>query len=147
MVRRGAPSLDLGPPLSNRRECAINSPNHTCRNAISSRAADAQKRLLRRVLMAFVLLGLTLLAMSAHACRIEHSNSNTVTIRGECGEAVLMSHLSIAIAQLETRGELTRAHKSSSDSDKPKPTGRVDLINGVAKGAGTTVFHRPPSKK
>ena len=99
------------------------------------------------MLMAFVLLGLTLLAMSAHACRIEHSNSNTVTIRGECGEAVLMSQLSIAIAQLEARGELTRAGKSSSDSDKPKPASRLDLVNGVVKGEGTTFFHRPSNKK
>lgn len=95
--------------------------------------------------MAFVLLGITLLAMSAHACRIEHTSSNTVTIRGECGEAVLLSQLSVAIAQLEARGEASRA--GDSGGEKQKKSSRVDLVNGTAKGNTGTFFHRSGGKK
>lgn len=96
-------------------------------------------------LLGFVLLGFTLTAFSAHACRIEHTNANTVTIRGECGEKVLMAQLSIAIRQLEARGEAGRANQGEQ-SDAPAPPRKLNLVNGSVSGKGATFFHRPSGK-
>ncbi|MEY3201211.1 MAG: hypothetical protein RIR70_761, partial [Pseudomonadota bacterium] len=91
------------------------------------------------------LLGLTLAAWQAHACKIERPDPQTVTIVGECGEKVLMSQLSIAIRDLEARGELTRAN--SGESSQSKQLKKLDLVNGASRGSTATFFHRSGSKK
>ena len=101
---------------------------------------------MRRGLFGFVLLGLTLMAFSAHACRIERTNANTVTIYGECGEKMLMAQLSVAIRQLEASGDLSRSSQSEQ-KDKVSGQKRLDLVNGYAKGSTATFFHRPSGKR
>jgi len=58
---------------------------------------------------------------------------------------MLMSQLTVAIRDLEARGELTRAQ--GGESSKSKSPKKLDLVNGQSRGSGATFFHRSPTTK